>query len=272
MAVTAIQLLVPGVASAAAAWDMRPDLRMLEPREIRVCAPPLGPLKCPAPPAYGAGSRWLRFDAIIVNEGKGPFIVRATRPSPNAPRMRTRQVIRRTDGSRRVVRSDAIEEYATDDSHHHWHVQRVEHYQLYPLGGPLAGEPPVGHKVGFCFFDGVEWRPKMRGAAPRPVFSFWDCGTSASQALRVGLSVGWGDIYPWDFGGQYIDITAVPDGDYLLCLTADPMGHFLETRDRDNDSWARITLSSDPASPLTVTEVGRTSCNGQLGGPRSTSA
>ena len=48
--------------------------------------------------------------------------------------------------------------------------------------------------------------------------------------LRVGLSVGWGDIYPARFAGQRIDITDVPDGTYLLCLTADPSNEFVELK------------------------------------------
>ncbi len=80
-------------------------------------------------------------------------------------------------------------------------------------------------KYGFCFFDTTRWRA---GSSPtghyvsRPTGTNPGCGDSASRTTRVGLSPGWADIYPWDFSGQYIDVTGVPAGEYLLCVTGRP--------------------------------------------------
>ena len=131
----------------------------------------------------------------------------------------------------------------TADHHHHWHTMGMESYQLLGLDAPISGETPVGHKYGFCFFDGIPWKLGLPNARSQPHFSYFGCGFPTSQTTLVGLSVGWSDIYPWDFAGQYIDLSGVPDGDYLLCMTADPANDFVESSDTDNQSWAHVTLS-----------------------------
>jgi hypothetical protein len=200
----------------------------------------------------------------MVNLGNGPLIIKATRFCPDCPEMGTRQVIRRSDGTKRVRRTAARERYETDDGHNHWHVRGMESYRLYPLAGPAAGGPRLGHKYGFCFFDGVPYQLDRARAPQVPRFRFWDCGTPSSQSLTVGLSVGWGDIYPWDFGGQFIDASSAPSGGYLLCLTADPSNWFRERADDNNQSWARIRLRG---STVTVMSTGLGACQDHISYP-----
>lgn len=252
-------LLALGPVSAIAATDRLPDLRMAVPADVRLCAAPVGNQVCPAPVADG--TRYLRFSATIVNVGKGPLIIRATRDCPDCPRMSTRQVIVRSNGTRHSVRTAAEERYVTDDHHNHWHVIGMEHYALYRSTKRLPGDVPLGHKYGFCFFDGLPYALGLRRASHVPVFSFFDCGVPTSQALRVGLSVGWGDIYPWDFTGQFIDVSNVPDGDYLVCLGADPANDFRELHNANNQAWARVSLT---ATSVTVVSTGRSPCQTQL--------
>ncbi len=47
---------------------------------------------------------------------------------------------------------------------------------------------------------------------------------------------GWADIYPWDFSGQYIDVTGVPAGEYLLCVTADPAKRFRQVSTSNDEA------------------------------------
>jgi hypothetical protein len=37
-----------------------------------------------------------------------------------------------------------------------------------------------------------------------------------AEYFRAGISSGWADMYPWFIPDQYIDITNVPDGRYLM--------------------------------------------------------
>ena len=65
-------------------------------------------------------------------------------------------------------------------------------------------------KHGFCFWDNVEYRLTLAGAPQTPVYT--GCGSSSTLlSTTVGLSVGWGDIYPSRLDNQYVDITGLTD-------------------------------------------------------------
>lgn len=282
---TLVRFLVVGVAlvtaslanatsAAVAASDERlPDLRMEQPDSFTVCgAPTTGTFQTENCPAASPGDRWLRFDSLLMNVGEGTFRVVARRASTAQDHMHATQWIRRPNRQWRKVETDAVLAWAEqEDGHPHWHTQGMERYQLYKLPEPFAGGAKVGVKHGYCFFDGFFGRPNLPGARDLPLYSFYSCGIPGQSQnalqLRVGLSVGWGDEYPWNYAGQRIDISNVPDGDYLLCLTADPSNDFIELREGNNSSWARIRLTTT-TSPykvtVTVERRGRTACQGQL--------
>jgi hypothetical protein len=246
-------LLFPGVAAAAAS-ELRPDLRIGVPGSVQL--------------QTSGNRRLLRFDSIIENVGDGPLKVNGKRTCPDCTRMTTKQWILRSDGTWRVRKTDAVQRYTNADHHQHWHVMGMERYEVFPLDGPFSNGEVIGRKYGYCFFDGVRRDSSLPNAAPSARYSFFDCGVPDSQVTRVGLSVGWGDIYPWNFEGQFVDVTTVPGGDYLLCLTADPANDFVETRNGNNQAWAKIRLTA-PAQgqsgwSLTVGQMGRTKCRTQL--------
>lgn len=72
----------------------------------------------------------------------------------------------------------------------------------------LAAHPELssgfvaGHKQGFCVMDLVAPAP---GLAP----TYAGCGDQ-------GLSVGWSDRYAFHLDGQWIDVTGLPEGYYVL--------------------------------------------------------
>ena len=203
-----------------------------------------------------------------MNIGVGTFRVVASRASTAEDHMHATQWIRRPNRAWRKVATDAVLAWAQqEDGHPHWHTQGMERYQLFRLPRPFPGGAKVGVKHGYCFFDGFNVRPGLPEARPLPFYSFYSCGVPGQSqdalSLRVGLSVGWGDEYPWNYAGQRIDITDVEDGEYLLCLTADPNNDFIELRENNNASWARIQLTTtlDPYKvTVTVLESGKTAC------------
>lgn len=282
---TLVRALVLGVAvvtaslanatsAAVAASDERlPDLRMDVPQSFAVCgAPTTGTFQTENCPSPSANDRWLRFDSLIMNVGEGTFRVEASRASTAEDHMHTVQWIRQGPGSWRKVPTDAVLAWAQqEDGHPHWHTQGMERYQLFKLPEPFPGGAKVGVKHGYCFFDGFNVRPDLVHARSLPVYSFYSCGVPGQSqdalSLRVGLSVGWGDEYPWNYAGQRIDISGVDDGEYLLCITADPSNDFVELREGNNSAWARIqlTTSTQPYRVnVTVKATGRTACHLQL--------
>jgi len=225
-------------------------------------------------PAEAPGDRWLRFGTLLMNLGTGPLRLVGSR-EPGDPVMVAKQRIRRSNGRWRTVESGATIRWAAEqDGHDHWHTDAMESYRLFPIAGP--GEALLGRKAGFCFFDGVEVRPPRRREAAH--YSFFSCAANtfrvedamAATSITVGMSPGWGDLYPWDYAGQRIDISdagQVRDGEYLVCVTADPLDTVRESREDNNDAWSRIMIETDPdpyTTTVTVLASGRTPCQDQL--------
>ena len=186
--------------------------------------------------------------------------------------MHATQWIRRPRGQYRKVPTNATLAWAQqEDGHPHWHTQGMEQYRVFKLRTPFPGGALVGVKHGYCFFDGSLIRPNLVATRPTPMYSFYSCGVPGESQdalkLTVGLSVGWSDIYPWDYAGQRVDISGAADGRYLVCLTADPANDFLEENDGNNEAWARIQLTTltDPYRVVVDTlSEGRTPCQTQV--------
>jgi len=83
----------------------------------------------------------------------------------------------------------------------------------------------------------------------------------------MGISVGWGDTYQAGLAYQWIDVTGVPAGTYHVRTSADPLGHYLETSEGNNCSWAQIRIGAT-GSRVTVLDRGH-GCE-PPGGPEPT--
>lgn len=223
-------MLVAGNSSVVAATDRLPDLRMAPLRDFRIVTE--------------GGRRLLRFTAIMVNAGPGHFETRGSRSSTSTTHMAVSQAISNTSGGSRTVPTNAVAHYS-GDGHDHWHVQNMMDYTVWPTSG--ASTFARGEKVGFCFFDTTPWSLSLPGARGSSYYREQWCGTRASLTARTGISVGWGDSYPWHFAYQWIDITGLPAGEYYVQSTVDPENQFLETNNGNNCTWNRIRF---PVSDL----------------------
>lgn len=185
------------------------------------------------------GRELLRFSAMVVNVGSGPFEIVASRLDP-ALSFTVSQRISHSDGSTTDIPTDAELVYG-GDGHDHWHVRDLENYELLRLdNGVKVG---TGAKSGFCFFDTDPYALSLPGAPSSPQYSHVTCGNRDSLDVSMGLSIGWGDEYPWNLPDQYIDITSVDNGKYRLRATADQGGLFTEASESNNVTWVDIRLS-----------------------------
>jgi Lysyl oxidase/S-layer homology domain len=226
-AATALLLVVTAVAAAPAtrtraATDMLPDLRMQPLTSVTI--------------RVENGRRLLRFTAIMSNLGVGHFEVHAHRSATSDP-WTVSQVIFDDMGGSREQTTDTTLVYA-GDGHDHWHVKDMMFYDLWGPGGTYREE-----KIGFCFLDTTPIALSLPGA--RQASYYRESACEENLDYRTGISIGWGDNYPWYFAYQWVDITGIAPGVYTLRSIVDPLNHFSETNDANNCAWVRVSI---PAS------------------------
>ena len=226
VAAAIVALLVVAHAPAGAANDSLPDLRMARLQNLHI--------------QNTDGRKLLRFDSIVVNVGAGGFEARGSRTDTSTD-MTVRQRIFDTAGSSRY-RDTAARMYFGGDGHDHWHLRDMEDFALTRLdSGSKVG---TGAKHGFCFWDNYRF-----GASQSAYYK--GCGSDpAALRQRMGLSRGWGDIYPSSLPDQYIDVTSLTSGRYKLRATADAANWFSETNNANNFTWVDIQISGNSVSVI----------------------
>jgi hypothetical protein len=184
--------------------------------------------------------RLLRFTYTTPNLGPGDLIV-------GAP-------------------ADHLEWFEFHPCHGHYHFREYADYRLWTPAGyqawqalraenpdalsrdllkqnpAVAREIVVGEKQGFCVIDVIPATssPDYEGPPPGP-------GKYFSCRSNQGISVGWADSYFFtQLDGQWIDVTDVAGGDYILEAEVNPERLFTEANYRDNSSAVPVRVSGHP--------------------------
>jgi hypothetical protein len=105
--------------------------------------------------------------------------------------------------------------YSYSPCHGHFHLDGLAAYELLSQGGTVAAGTLATRKQGFCLED------SERVAGSRP--AAFDC-------QNQGITAGWADVYESELDCQWIDVTGVAAGTYVLRLTANPNGALEEAR------------------------------------------
>lgn len=213
----------------------------------------MGPIEDIAVGVTETGQQRLRFAATIVNIGDGPLLLRARRPWIGNEAWSVEQWIEEPTGGYSVSPTGADLVYG-GDGHGHWHVRQVEVHQLETLDGEVLGRLV---KQGFCFFDTDAYRTDLPGAPARAHWGGRGCATTVDTRVRMGLSVGWGDKYPWHLLDERIDVTGVPDGTYRIRQIADPNGVIEESDETNNETWVVIEMTTTSDGLRETTEIER---------------
>ncbi|RYY45867.1 MAG: hypothetical protein EON53_09920, partial [Actinomycetales bacterium] len=182
------------------------------------------------------GTKMLKFPAVTANIGEGPLEISGTRSTSTSTDWVSRQVVHRSDGTTVPLAPSGAIFYFAGDGHAHWHIRDFDSYDLFNASGTLLKQ---GEKHGFCFEDNTTYRdwvgsPKHPTTPLSPVYTHESsCGEGRPGATQIvhGLSVGWGDTYPASLPDQGIDITGIPDGTYLVRVTADWQNFWQETNE-----------------------------------------
>jgi hypothetical protein len=238
IAVLVTALTPLGTAPTAAATDRLPNLRMGNIADARITT-------------TSTGRRLLRLSTHFINAGPGPLELRASRKSTSQISMAVTQRIRRSDGTWRIQPTTANAYYA-GDGHDHWHIAQVQDMALLRSDGRWIR----GAKIGFCFFDTGRYLPSTPGSPVIRGYFEASCGRRSALSSKMGISIGWGDKYQWSLPYQWIDVTGVGGGTYLIRTTADPLGQISEASEGDNCGWASVSFSGT-GSIVTVLAQGK---------------
>jgi hypothetical protein len=192
----------------------------------------------------------LTFLSAVENDGPGPLLVEGSRTTAAEPAMSVRQLIRSTDGETRSVPLPARMRYVDSETHAHWHLLAFERYELRTADGSELVAPD--EKTGFCLGDRFDADMKVR-VPNEPEEAVWteECGKGDSALLHVveGISPGYGDDYVPKLEGQWVDVTDVPPGRYLLVHRANPDRSLRETDYGNNAASVLIRLRRTERGP-----------------------
>jgi len=242
--------------------DLLPDLVALPQQNITL-GPPFEIFDDPVPPGSTCdqseinedqAQTCLRFDQVLGNSGTGGLDIRFDQPSGVPPvddqEVTTSQRIYRSDGSFYDLPAGNAHWHAI---HQHYHFDGFAQSTLWATDaqGVRAGTSPVatGNKVSFCIattsINPDYWGQQAFGPSSYPAP---DCLEPASSSngldhFKQGMAVGWTDEYNWFLPGQYVEVTGVPDGNYILDTTVDPTARLVESDKTNNCGSVRVRLS-----------------------------
>lgn len=127
------------------------------------------------------------------------------------------------------------------DCHGHYHFEGYAEYELKDTAGDVVAR---GHKQAFCLLDSTQ----VDGNRP-PQFH---CGFQ-------GITSGWSDVYGAGLDCQWVDITDVPNGEYVLSIGINPERAIPESNYDNNVVEIPVLIGADPAvtDPCSSTGPGR---------------
>jgi hypothetical protein len=225
--------------STAPSLELLPDLDQLPPAAISV--------------DVREGRERLVFASAVENVGAGPLLLTGRRVSAPEAEMTARQVVRKADRTATTHVLKARLRFVVSETHRHWHLLGFERYELRTPDGKAVGRD---RKTGFCLGDRYDAHSgsHIPGEPPRAVWT-QECGRGQRERLRIreGLSPGFGDDYVPLLEGQFIDVTGLPPGRYVLIHRVNPARDLRESSYANNAASALLELGRDGQGPATVT-------------------
>jgi len=218
--------------------DIIVDLRSLRDHEVS--------FKCDDLPTIPI--RCLRVSVGTANVGSGPLeIARSSRTGPIEQRRVDRSDNPRNTLATRLPASSSFEFVADGHNHIHlsgWSAMRLRKItsqcglELTATNCPIAAEKS---KTGFCLRDTNQFDS---GIAKSPFKGVYMHCVEA-DAVKMGISVGWYDVYAKDLPGQAISIDRLAAGDYWLEVEVNPA----------NADGIRPIIESDYSNNITRLKV-----------------
>lgn len=218
------QPLLPDLTPIISADDLDPSVA--ERLEIPDQAPPTAGL-FPASTWFVEqidGRRLLRFATVAANVGDGPLDIIAGSPNSDAD---TAATIQRIWTDTWTFNDVASGEFVVHPTHDHIHFDAFEQYRLLDDTGAVVAS---SEKVSFCLRDSV----RVSSEAPAPTGVVFAAANGDCGDQQQVINPGFGDHYHSLLDDQWIDVTNVPLGRYVLEITIDPLDLIVESDETNN--------------------------------------
>ena len=173
--------------------------------------------------------RLLRFATVAANTGEGPLDIIAL---PGVGE--SSQTWQRIWTDRWNFRDSLSGEFIFHPTHDHVHFDAFERYTLLDTAGTIVAE---SEKVSFCLRDSV----RVVDGLPSPIGPMLVDDGSCEGQQQV-INPGFGDHYHALLDDQWIDITGVPAGDYVVEISVDPLDLIIESDESNNVASFPVTL------------------------------
>ncbi len=191
------------------------------------------------------GNRHVRlsFVSAAENIGAGVLWIRGARTSIGSETMNAEQVIRLRNGSTVTKQGVGSMRYIVDPTHEHWHLEPFMIYELRTQKGFKIARPD--EKTGFCLGDRYAFDPTRLASPPGPPEFVSDCGLGDTGLLAVeeGIAPGYGDNYRQWLDGQWVDITGLAAGRYVLVHRVNRGRPLVESNYANNASSVLLSLT-----------------------------
>ena len=157
--------------------------------------------------------RLLRFATVLINGGDGDLVV----------------------GSPTDLNNPYHSVFIYSPCHQHYHIIGFSDYKLLRTDRSVAA---VGHKQAFCLEDLLKYTN--------------DNKSNGYVCAFQGITSGWADNYFKQLSGQWIDITGVPEGDYIVHVEINAAHTFDEGSNRYPNVVEAPIHVPDPRNKVTV--------------------
>ncbi len=190
----------------------------------------------------GAGRLRLRATSNVKSRGRGPMELHGSRSGWH--RMRVAQRIHRKGGGRLVVPTRATLHFTDVGAYFggsYWKVHQLARFELWSVDRHRRPKQLVrtGPKLNYCLRDLERTRPGRRSPDNA---QYPGCNQDPyTDAVTLGTSVGWSDIYPADYDKQWIDISGLR-GCFAFTMTVDPEHLLFESNEHDNTARRLVRL------------------------------
>ena len=191
---------------AAGGTERLPDLDQAVPTDLVITRAPAR-----ARPVYLLG-----FQSAVTNIGEGPLVINGHRPGLETGTMQADQLVERDGEPQEVIPGAGKLRYVVSPDHRHWHLLGFDRYELRRAGRKRAAVRD--RKTGFCLGDRYRVPGRRLPAAPAAPVYTGRCGLEEPGLLGIqeGISVGYGDNYQANLEGQYLPLTGLAAGRYVL--------------------------------------------------------